>query len=67
MAETRKLGAILAADVVGSSRFAGFDEDLMLARLRAVRSDLIDPVIAVSRQPASAGVKTVTANINGAW
>jgi adenylate cyclase len=47
MAETRKLAAILAADVVGFSRLTGADEDRTLARLRALRSDLIDPTIAV--------------------
>ena len=47
MAETRKLAAILAADVVGYSRLAGADEDRTLARLRALRSDLIDPAVAV--------------------
>ena len=47
MSETRKLAAILAADVVGFSRLAGADEDRTLARLRALRSDLIDPTIAV--------------------
>jgi adenylate cyclase len=47
MAETRKLAAILCADVVGYSRLAGADEDRILARLRALRSDLIDPTIAV--------------------
>ena len=47
MAETRKLAAILAADVVGYSRLAGADEERTLARLRALRSDLIDPTIAV--------------------
>src|SRR5450755_3956092 len=47
MSETRKLVAILAADVVGFSRLAGADEDRTLARLRALRSDLIDPTIAV--------------------
>src|SRR5579863_9374446 len=47
MVETRKLAAILAADVVGYSRLAGADEDRILARLRALRSDLIDPTIAV--------------------
>jgi hypothetical protein len=45
--ETRKLAAILAADVVGFSRRAGADEDRSLARLRGLRSDLIDPAIAV--------------------
>jgi class 3 adenylate cyclase/pimeloyl-ACP methyl ester carboxylesterase len=47
MTETRKLAAILASDVVGYSRLAGADEDRVLARLRALRSDLIDPTIAV--------------------
>src|ERR1700759_1857292 len=47
MAETRKLAAILAADVVGFSRLTGADEDRTLARMRALRSDLIDPTIAV--------------------
>jgi adenylate cyclase len=45
--ETRKLAAILAADVVGYSRLAGADEDRTLARMRALRSDLLDPTIAV--------------------
>src|ERR1700693_4974450 len=47
MPETRKLAAILVSDVVGYSRLAGTDEDRILARLRALRSDLIDPTIAV--------------------
>jgi len=47
MAETRKLAAILAADVVGYSKLAGADEERTLARLRALRSDLIDPTIAM--------------------
>ena len=47
MAEQRKLAAILAADVVGYSRLAGADEDRTLARLRALRCDLVDPTIAV--------------------
>jgi hypothetical protein len=47
MAETRKLAAILAADVVGYGRLAGSDEERTLARLRALRSDLVDPTIAV--------------------
>ena len=49
MSETRKLVAILAADVVGYSRLAGADEDRTLARLRALRSDLIDPTITVHK------------------
>jgi adenylate cyclase len=46
MSETRKIAAILVADVVGYSRLAGADEEGTLARLRALRSDLIDPAIA---------------------
>jgi TolB-like protein/class 3 adenylate cyclase len=44
--ETRKIAAILMADVVGYSRLAGADEDRTLSRLRGLRSDLIDPAIA---------------------
>jgi hypothetical protein len=40
MAESRKLAAILAADVAGYSRLAGADEEGTLARLRALRSHL---------------------------
>ncbi|MDR6635469.1 TolB-like protein/class 3 adenylate cyclase [Phyllobacterium sp. 1468] len=47
MGEMRKIAAILVSDVVGYSRLAGADEDRILARLRALRSDLIDPTIAV--------------------
>ena len=42
----RKPAAILAADVVGYSRLAGAEEDRTLARLRGLRSDLVDPAIA---------------------
>jgi adenylate cyclase len=47
MSETRKLAAILVADVVGYSRLAGADEERTLALLRALRSDLMDPSIAL--------------------
>jgi adenylate cyclase len=46
MSETRKLAAILVADVVGYSLLAGADEERTLSRLRGLRSDLIDPAIA---------------------
>src|SRR3974390_1027574 len=46
MSETRKIAAILAADVVGYSRLAGADEDRTLSRLRGLRSVLIDPAVA---------------------
>ena len=47
MSESRKLAAILVADVVGYSRLAGADEERIPTRLRALRSDLIDPILAV--------------------
>jgi TolB-like protein/class 3 adenylate cyclase/Tfp pilus assembly protein PilF len=47
MSETRKLAAILVADVVGYSRLVGAEEERTLARLRALRSDLVEPAIAV--------------------
>src|ERR1700727_2246027 len=47
MSETRKIAAILVSDIVGYSRLAGADKDRTLARLRALRSDLIDPTIAL--------------------
>ena len=45
MAGTRKIAAILVADIVGYSRLAEADEDRTLSRLRGLRSDLIDPAI----------------------
>ena len=50
MRETWKLAAILVSDVVGYSRLAGADEDPTLARLRGLRSDLIDPAIEATRR-----------------
>src|SRR5580692_2812892 len=47
MVGIRKIAAILVSDVVGYSRLTGADEDRILARLRTLRSDLIDPIIAV--------------------
>ncbi len=47
MTEGRKVAAILVADIVGYSRLTGADEERTLARLRTLRSDLIDPAIAV--------------------
>jgi hypothetical protein len=45
LSEIRKIAAILVSDVVGYSRLTGADEDQILARLRTLRSDLIDPLI----------------------
>jgi len=39
----RRLAAILAADVAGYSRLTGADEEGTIARLRALRRELIDP------------------------
>ena len=45
----RRLAAILAADVAGYSRLTGVDEEGTIARLRALRRELIDPAIAAHR------------------
>ena len=42
----RRLAAILAADVAGYSRLMGLDEAGTLARLKALRRELIDPQVA---------------------
>ena len=41
----RRLAAILAADVAGYSRLIGADEAGTLGALRAIRAELIDPVM----------------------
>jgi class 3 adenylate cyclase len=45
----RRLTTILAADVAGYSRLTGADEEGTLARIRALRGEVIDPVLAVNR------------------
>jgi adenylate cyclase len=47
MSEAWKIAAILVSDVVGYSWLAGAEEERTLARLRALRRDLIDPAISV--------------------
>jgi len=49
MTAVRKLTTILAADVASYSRLTGIDEEGTLKRLRALRSELIDPNIAAHR------------------
>jgi adenylate cyclase len=49
MSQTRRLAAILAADVAGYSRLIGADEEGTLNRLRSIRAELIDPKIAENR------------------
>jgi len=60
---SRKLAAILAADVVGFSRLTGADEDRTLARLRALRSDLIDATIAEGSVRKAGGRVRITAQL----
>jgi adenylate cyclase len=45
MSQTRRLAAILAADVAGYSRLIGDDEEGTLDRLRSIRAELTDPKI----------------------
>src|SRR5215831_14967230 len=49
MIATRRLAAILAADVVGYSRLMGADEEGTLKRLKALRHEFLDPKIAERR------------------
>ena len=49
MNHTRRLAAILAADVAGYSRLIGADEEGTLERLKALRRELVDPKIAEHR------------------
>ena len=49
MIATRRLAAILAADVVGYSRLIGADEGGTLERLKVLRAELVDPKIAAHR------------------
>jgi len=61
MTATRRLAAILAADVAGYSRLMGADEEGMLERLKALRRELVDPKIAEHRgriPGSSPGTKT---------
>src|SRR6266478_3653749 len=46
MTVTRRLAAILAADVAGYSRLIGADEEGTLNRLRSIRAEVVDPKIA---------------------
>ena len=45
MSQTRRLAAILAADVAGYSRLMGADEEGTLAALKAIRRELSDPKV----------------------
>jgi adenylate cyclase len=49
MTQTRRLAAILAADMAGYSRLIETDEEGTLNRLRSIRAELLDPKIAEHR------------------
>ena len=67
MSETRKIAAILVSDVVGYSRLAGADEDRILARLRALRSDLIDPTTALHHGRVVKRTAMAASSSSAAW
>ena len=67
MGEVRKLAAILVADVIGYSRLADADEHRTLARLRGLRSDLIDPAVAAITAASSSAPATARSSSFGAW
>src|SRR5437764_14886284 len=49
MSATRRLAAILAADIEGYSRLIGSDEEGTLNRLRSIRAKVIDPAVTQHR------------------
>ena len=57
MSQTRRLAAILAADVAGYSRLMGADEEGTLKRLKALRRELLDPKIAEHRELLLSGLR----------
>jgi adenylate cyclase len=61
MTATRRLAAILAADVAGYSRLIGADEEGTLNRLRSIRADVIDPKITEHRG------RIVKQRVMGCW
>jgi adenylate cyclase len=67
MSENRKIAAILVADVIGYSRLASANEDLTLARLRALFSDLIGPTIGIYHGRLVKRTATVSSPSFAAW
>ena len=67
MPETRKLAAILAADVAGYSKLAGADEERTLARLRALRSEgfLVDRFFSFGNWYVNVGSRTFAQYVEG--
>ena len=60
MAETRKLAAFLRRMWADLAKLAGSDEERTLARLRALRSDLIDPTMPCITAASSSGRVTAS-------
>ena len=56
MATTRRLAAILAADVTGYSRLMGADEEGTLERLKALCRELVDPINDLTEHPVTSGL-----------
>jgi class 3 adenylate cyclase len=67
MTATRRLAAILAADVAGYSRLMGADEEGTLERLKVLRRELIDPKMgwAGLRTEIQAGISKCNACASG--
>jgi class 3 adenylate cyclase len=67
--EQRRLAAILAADVVGSSRLMAADETGTLARLTKLRAEVIEPKIVLfhGRIVGSAGDSVLVEFASASW
>jgi adenylate cyclase len=46
---TRRLAAILAADIVGYSALMGRDDEVTLGRLKKLRREVLEPIVAIHR------------------
>jgi adenylate cyclase len=55
MSATRRLAAILAADIAGYSRLVGVDEARTLQGFKEIRAELFDPKVGEQRNPVVAG------------
>jgi hypothetical protein len=67
MSGTRKIAAILVADVVGYGHLASTDEERTLARLRTLLGDLIEPAIAAHLAGSSSAPATGSSLNSAVW
>jgi len=67
MTATRRLTAILAADVAGYSRLIGADEGGTLQAMKAIRTELIDPTIAAHMAGSSRRRVTGCSSSSAVW